>query len=441
MLSQALGCVVIALVFATFWMNVPIRLPQVAPRNVASIARRGRSSACDRRSSARSHTAQRVAARGVAARTAKIKQALVTDLSMDWLKPMMQMHVGPGAGEFLFRQGDEQGDIYLVVSGTIRLIEIDVTVGAGELIGEMAVFSPASRRTLSARCETPVELLVMPTSEFLKRTYQNPDFGVYLVRLVEGRLLQNVELVRQIGVERDEQVKRLRKLAKIDETTGLGDRDAIKARLVAEWSRGGRTSSPLTLLTVRVQAIRSAISSSAQVGAALSWCISRATDFLGRDGGNLSRSARHRFGRRGSPRRRSTTRWSRWCCPCTFASVRRPEMARRRPVVSAGPGPRNERSPPECLKKRLAGRILSLDTFGRANLSLGRKPNCHVITVRVTFALPNLVRALANGLFEVGFTGDRPMEVALGMRAVFALENFIVGRAQAGHQRRVDAGV
>jgi CRP/FNR family cyclic AMP-dependent transcriptional regulator len=284
-LSQILGYIAMALVFVTFWMNVPIRLRQVAIAcNVAFIVY----AAVDHQilililsvllvplNVVRLLELQRV--------TSKIKRALVSDLSMDWLRPMMH-RTSVRAGEFLFRQGDEQGDIYLVVAGTIRLIEIDVTVGAGELIGEMAVFSPASRRTLSARCETPVELLAMPVGEFLKRTYQNPDFSVYLVRLVERRLLQNLDLVQQIGVERSAQVERLRRLAKIDEKTGLGDRDAIKARLAAEWSRGSRTSSPLTLITVLVQGDSVGDVEIAQVGAALSWCLSRATDFLGRDG-------------------------------------------------------------------------------------------------------------------------------------------------------------
>jgi len=283
--SQILGYVVTALVFATFWMKVPMRLRQVAiGAGVAFIAY----AAVDHQwllliagvllvplNAWRLLELKRV--------TEKIKRALVTDLSMDWLRPLMH-HTSVQAGEFLFRQGDEQGDIYLVVAGTIRLIEIDVTVGAGELIGEMAVFSPSLRRTLSARCETPVELLVMPVSEFLKRYYENPDFGVYLVRLVERRLLQNVDLIRQIGVERSAQVDRLRRLAKIDETTGLGDREAIKARIAAEWARGSRMSSPLTILTVQVQGDGVGDVELAQVGAALSWCLSRASDFLGRDG-------------------------------------------------------------------------------------------------------------------------------------------------------------
>lgn len=285
MLHQLLGYVAAGLVFVTFWMKVPIRLRQVAlASNVALIAY----AAVGHQPAflvvnvllvplnlVRLFEMQRV--------TDKIKRALATDLSMDWLKPLMQRTSVP-AGEFLFRQGDEQGDIYYIVSGTIRLVEIDVTVGAGELIGEMAVFSPALRRTLSARCETPVELLVMHNSEFLRRYYENPDFGVYLVRLVERRLLQNIDLIRQIGVERSAQVDKLRRLAKIDETTGLGDREAIKARLAAEWSRGSRTSSPLTVFVIQVQGEGVGDIELAQVGAALSWCLSRASDFLGRDG-------------------------------------------------------------------------------------------------------------------------------------------------------------
>jgi CRP/FNR family transcriptional regulator, cyclic AMP receptor protein len=284
-LYEVLGYVAAGLAFITFWVKVPARSRAFATGcNVACIV-----------SAAVGHLwpllvlsvllipVNVMRLLELQSVTGKIKRALASDLSMDWLRPLMQRK-SVAAGEYLFRQGDEQGDIYLVVSGTIRLVEIDVTVGAGELIGEMAVFSPAMRRTLSARCETPVELLVIHNSEFLKRYYQNPDFGVYLVRLVERRLLQNVDLIQQIGVERSAQVERLRRLAKIDETTGLGDRDAIKSRLAAEWSRGSRTSSPLTLLTVQVQGDSVGDVELAQVGAALSWCLSRASDFLGRDG-------------------------------------------------------------------------------------------------------------------------------------------------------------
>lgn len=285
MLYDVLGYVAAGLVFITFWMKVPLRFRALAIGcNVVLIAYAavghqwlllGLNVALVPVNLLRFFELRRV--------TDKIKRALVSDLSVDWLRPLMQ-RADFQAGEHLFKQGDEQGDIYLVVSGTIRLVEIDVTVGAGELIGEMAVFSPASRRTLSARCETPVELLVIHNSEFLRRYYENPDFGVYLVRLVERRLLQNIDLVRQIGVERSAQVERLRRLAKIDETTGLGDRDAVRTRLAAEWSRGSRTSSPLTLLTIQVQGDSVTDVELAQVGAALSWCLSRASDFLGREG-------------------------------------------------------------------------------------------------------------------------------------------------------------
>lgn len=279
-----LGYLALGLVFATFWMRVPARLRAVGiASNVALIAY----AALGREYPLLILNVLLVPLNVVRLMesvrlTGKIKRALNTDLSMDWLRPMMRRKSVP-AGEYLFRKGDEQGDIYLVVAGTIRLVEIDLTVGPGELLGEMALFSPAMRRTGSARCETPVELLVMHNSEFLKRYYQNPDFGVYLVRLVERRLLQNIDLVQQIGVERSAQVERLKGLARIDETTGLGNRDAIKTRLAAEWSRGSRTSSPLTVITVRVQGEVGDVEL-AQVGAALSWVLSRASDFLGRDG-------------------------------------------------------------------------------------------------------------------------------------------------------------
>jgi CRP/FNR family cyclic AMP-dependent transcriptional regulator len=204
MLSLTLGYVASGLVFATFWMKLPIRLRQTAiASNLAFIAY-----------ALAGHLIPILALHAIllpvnVARlvelqrlTSKIKRAVHGDLSMDWLRPLMQRRSYP-AGAFLFHQGDPQGDIFLVVSGEIRLVEIDVTVGQGELIGEMAVFSPAQARTLSARCETPVELLSMSNGEFLRLSYRNPDFSIYLVRLISRRLLQNIELVKQLEAERN----------------------------------------------------------------------------------------------------------------------------------------------------------------------------------------------------------------------------------------------
>jgi CRP-like cAMP-binding protein len=285
MLIQVLEYLALGLLLAAFWMRLPIRLRGVAiASNVAFIAY----AAVDHRIALLIVNAlllplnvlRLLELRQV---LGKIKRAVDSDLSMDWLRPMMR-RTRLGAGEYVFHQGDPQGDIYLVVSGIVRIVEMDVKVGAGELLGEMAVFTPRLRRTMSARCETDVEMLSMPYAQFLKIYYENPDFGIYLVRLIARRLLQDVDLVRQLGVERADELERLRGIAKIDDTTGFGDRAAIAARLSAEWSRASRSPAPLTVIALHLRADEVGEVELTQVAAALSWCLSRASDFLGRDG-------------------------------------------------------------------------------------------------------------------------------------------------------------
>ncbi|MGN8545690.1 cyclic nucleotide-binding domain-containing protein [Bradyrhizobium sp. 13971] len=70
----------------------------------------------------------------------KAKRAAATDLSPNWLQPFMQpKHVK--AGETIFRKGDDADLLYMVVSGEVRFPEIDRGVSAGELFGEIGLFS------------------------------------------------------------------------------------------------------------------------------------------------------------------------------------------------------------------------------------------------------------------------------------------------------------
>ena len=52
-----------------------------------------------------------------------------------------------GAGEILFRKGDEAGEMFYVAEGRLCLVEYGVTLGPGEVVGEIALFSPTRCRT------------------------------------------------------------------------------------------------------------------------------------------------------------------------------------------------------------------------------------------------------------------------------------------------------
>jgi CRP-like cAMP-binding protein len=73
----------------------------------------------------------------------------------------------------------------------MHLPESGVDLGPGSLLGEVAMFSPEHRRTQSAVASTETRLLSMTQDELFTLYRRYPDFGVYLLRLVTARLLEN----------------------------------------------------------------------------------------------------------------------------------------------------------------------------------------------------------------------------------------------------------
>jgi len=73
------------------------------------------------------------------------------------------------------------------------MAEIGQRIGPGELIGEIGLFSPERKRTQTVVCETDSELYDMTDEMIFQLYYQNPRLGFYLMRLVAGRLLKDVQ--------------------------------------------------------------------------------------------------------------------------------------------------------------------------------------------------------------------------------------------------------
>ena len=80
--------------------------------------------------------------------------------------------------------------LYYVVSGRVRLPEIDRDIGPRTLFGEIAFFSEERRRTASAICATDCTLVVLDEARFMAAFHQDPAFGLAIVRLVARRLIE-----------------------------------------------------------------------------------------------------------------------------------------------------------------------------------------------------------------------------------------------------------
>jgi len=74
---------------------------------------------------------------------------------------------------------------------TIVTQGVNFPLAPGALFGEMALFTRKSQRTASAVCRTDVRLLVITYEQFEQLYFQNPEFGLYLVRLVVRRFEMN----------------------------------------------------------------------------------------------------------------------------------------------------------------------------------------------------------------------------------------------------------
>jgi hypothetical protein len=121
----------------------------------------------------------------------RVEEAAKGDLSLEWLRPFMNRSRHP-AGAILFRKGDASDRMYFILSGTLRLVEIGREIGPGELLGEISLFSPEHRRTMTVACAADCELLSITEADLRQLCHQNPAFAFHLLRLVTRRLTGDV---------------------------------------------------------------------------------------------------------------------------------------------------------------------------------------------------------------------------------------------------------
>ncbi len=120
----------------------------------------------------------------------EIKEASSGDNSLEPLLPYMRSE-RTRAGEVLFRIGDRPKRMIVIKSGTVLLEEIGAHCSEGDVLGEIGAFTPENRRTCTAVCETDCELYTLNHEAMLQLYYQNPQFGMFLVRVIVRRLLDN----------------------------------------------------------------------------------------------------------------------------------------------------------------------------------------------------------------------------------------------------------
>ncbi len=128
--------------------------------------------------------------------------------SLAWLLPFMRP-ASLAAGAVLFRKGEPADVMYLLTEGRIRLEEFGVEIEAGEIVGEIGVFTSEGARTATAVCTADCRLQHVARERVHELVFQNPRLAFYLVGLIAGRLADDLKIIEQrvsanLAVDRSE---------------------------------------------------------------------------------------------------------------------------------------------------------------------------------------------------------------------------------------------
>ncbi|HTD38067.1 MAG TPA: cyclic nucleotide-binding domain-containing protein [Candidatus Limnocylindrales bacterium] len=118
-----------------------------------------------------------------------------SDVSPAWLTPFMDRRRF-AKDAVLFRRGDPADGLYFLAQGTLIIEELGVELFPGALLGEIGIFSPDGKRTQSVRAEETSIVYVMRRDEVLALYRRDPAFGIYLVRLITSRLVEDVAKIK-----------------------------------------------------------------------------------------------------------------------------------------------------------------------------------------------------------------------------------------------------
>jgi CRP-like cAMP-binding protein len=110
-----------------------------------------------------------------------------------------------GAGEVVFREGDEGDTCYVVRSGSARAVREHsdgrsitlATFGSGEIFGELAMFDD-ERRSATVEALEDTEVVAILGADMRRLLRSHPDIAVKMLGALSGRLREtNERLARQ----------------------------------------------------------------------------------------------------------------------------------------------------------------------------------------------------------------------------------------------------
>jgi serine phosphatase RsbU (regulator of sigma subunit) len=120
-------------------------------------------------------------------------------------------------GEYLFKIGDPAEKLFYIGGGVVRLPELNRCINAGQVIGEMGIFSPCKERTASAIAEEDLEVFTMGREEVRRFMSRDPGMAIDLIQLSIKRFIENLK----VETEARERINSELRIAREIQTTML----------------------------------------------------------------------------------------------------------------------------------------------------------------------------------------------------------------------------
>ena len=124
-----------------------------------------------------------------------IRQMRVGTHPNDFLIPFMSRREVVAAGKFLFKRGDRADTVFVLTQGKILLPDVNKRLEAGDMFGEVAIFSDHATRSTTAVCEEDCELFSIKGEKVLELFYQDKHFAFEIARALSHYVAENADMV------------------------------------------------------------------------------------------------------------------------------------------------------------------------------------------------------------------------------------------------------
>jgi two-component system nitrate/nitrite response regulator NarL len=93
--------------------------------------------------------------------------------------------------------------MYYLAKGTMHIPEIGKHIGPGAVLGEIGIFAPDQKRTMTVACLTDCDVYDISATKARQLYVQDSSFGIAILQLVIARLVEDLTLLRGVRESED----------------------------------------------------------------------------------------------------------------------------------------------------------------------------------------------------------------------------------------------